>query len=82
MPLDLQSDTVQQHELALEDDNVADRDRLMTTLDDLNERYGRGTVLMASAGLAGEHRAAWSMRQERRTLGYTTSLADMAVARA
>jgi DNA polymerase V len=81
MLLELQSDAVQQRELALEDDNVADRVRLMTTLDDLNQRYGRGTVLMASAGLAGNRRA-WSMKQERRTPGYTTCWADMAVARA
>ena len=53
----------------------------MTALDDLNLRYGRGTVLMASAGLAGNRRS-WSMKQERRTPGYTTCLADMAVARA
>lgn len=81
MLLELQSDAVQQQELALEDDNVADRGRLMTILDDLNQRYGRGTVLMASAGLAGNRRA-WSMKQERRTPGYTTCWEDMAVARA
>jgi len=55
--------------------------RLMTTLDGLNMRYGRGTVLMASAGLAGDKRA-WSMKQERRTPGYTTCWADMPVVRA
>jgi DNA polymerase V len=81
MLLELQPDTVQQQELALEDDDVVDRGRLMTTLDGLNQRYGRGTVLMASAGLAGNRRA-WSMKQERRTPGYTTCLADIAVARA
>jgi len=81
MLLELQSDAVQQQELALEDDNVVDRGRLMTTLDGLNQRYGRGTVLMASAGLAGNRRA-WSMKQERRTPGYTTCWEDMAVARA
>jgi len=82
MLLELQSDTVQQQqELALEDDNVADRGRLMTALDTLNERYGKGTLHMASAGLAGDRRA-WSMKQERRTPGYTTCLADMAVAKA
>lgn len=81
MLLELQSDAVQQQELALEDDYVADRGRLMTTLDDLNQRYGRGTVLMGSAGLAGNRRA-WSMKQERRTPGYTTCWEDMAVARA
>lgn len=48
-----------------------DRGRLMTALDGLNHRYGRGTVLKASAGLAGDKRA-WSMKQERRTPGYTT----------
>ena len=59
---------------------MADSGQLMTALDNLNERYGRGTVLMASAGLAGARRV-WSMKQERRTPGYTTCLADMAVAR-
>ena len=82
MLLELQSDSgQQQQELALEDDNVADRGRLMTALDTLNERYGKGTLQMASAGLAGNRRA-WSMKQERRTPGYTTCLTDMAVARA
>ena len=79
--LDLQSDTVQQGELDLQDDDAPDRTRLMATLDGLNQRYGRGTVLMASAGLAGDRRA-WTMKQERKTPGYTTSWADMAVARA
>ena len=81
MLLDLQPDTEQQGELALEGDDEPDRGRLMTTLDGLNLRYGRGTVLMASAGLAGDKRA-WAMRQERRTQGYTTCWADMPVVRA
>jgi DNA polymerase V len=81
MLLDLQPDTVQQGELDLQDDDVPDRRGLMTTLDDLNQRYGRGTVLMASSGLAGDRRA-WAMKQERRTPGYTTCWADMPVVRA
>lgn len=81
MLLDLQPDTVQQGELELEGDDEPDRGRLMTTLDGLNLRYGRGTVLMASAGLAGDQRA-WAMKQERRTPGYTTCWADMPVVRA
>lgn len=81
MLLDLQPDTVLQGELALEGDDEPDRGRLMTTLDGLNLRYGRGTVLMASAGLAGDKRA-WSMKQERRTPGYTTCWVDMPVVRA
>ena len=81
MLLELQSDSVQQQELALEDDSVVDRGNLMATLDGLNLRYGRGTVSMASAGLAGDRRA-WSMKQERRTPAYTTDWNDLAVARA
>ncbi len=81
MLLDLQPDTVRQGELDLEDDDAKDRGRLMATLDTLTHRYGRDTVLMASAGLAGDRRA-WSMKQERRTPGYTTCWEDMPVARA
>ncbi|WP_210546749.1 Y-family DNA polymerase [Rhodoferax sp. PAMC 29310] len=81
MLLGLQPDTVQQGELALEEDEEEDRGRLMTTLDGLNLRYGRGTVLLASAGLASDNRV-WAMKQERRTPGYTTCWADMPVARA
>ena len=81
MLLELQSDSVQQAELVLEDDDVVDRGNLMATLDGLNLRYGRGTVSMASAGLAGDRRT-WSMKQERRTPAYTTDWNDLAVARA
>ena len=81
MLLELQSDSVLQQELALEDDCVVDRGNLMVTLDGLNLRYGRGTVSMASAGLARDRRA-WSMKQESRTPAYTTDWNDLAVARA
>jgi DNA polymerase V len=81
MLLELQSDSMQQHELDLEDDNVEDRGKLMSALDGLNQRYGKGTVLMASAGADGPRRA-WSMKQERRTPGYTTRWEDIPVARA
>jgi DNA polymerase V len=83
MLLELRPDSQQQAELALEDDEGQDleRGRLMTSLDELNGRFGRGTVLMGSAGLAGEKRA-WSMKQERRTPAYTTCWEDMPVARA
>ena len=47
----------------------------------LNQRYGRGTVFVASAGLAGDRRS-WTMKQKRRTQGYTTCCADLPVARA
>jgi DNA polymerase V len=81
MLLELQPDSMQQHELDLEDDNAEDRGELMSALDGLNQRYGKGTVLMASAGADGPRRV-WSMKQERRTPGYTTRWEDMPVARA
>ncbi len=83
MLLDIRPDSIQQHELDLEqasDDSVG-RTRLMTALDGLTLRFGRGAVTIASAGLDGDRRA-WSMKQERRTPAYTTRLEDMAVARA
>ena len=81
MLLELQPDSIQQIELDLEDDSFEDRGKLMSALDGLNQRYGKGTVLMASAGADG-HRRVWSMKQERRTPGYTTRWEDMPVARA
>ena len=81
MLLDLQSHSVCQSELDLENDEQPDHSKLMTTLDGLNQRFGKGTVLMASAGLAGERRA-WVMKQERRTPAYTTCWEDLAVVRA
>ncbi|HNV58850.1 MAG TPA: Y-family DNA polymerase [Rhodoferax sp.] len=81
MLLDLQPLTQQQGELDLEDDRCEDRTKLMGALDSLNQRFGRGTVLMASAGLAGDRRQ-WSMKQERRTPGYTTRWADIPLVRA
>ena len=72
MLLDLRPASQQQHELDLEDDQQAgNRGRLMQALDGVNLRYGRGALLLASAGTKGDHRA-WSMKQERRTPGYTT----------
>jgi DNA polymerase V len=79
--VDLQPDSVQQQELDLEDDCESDKTRLMSALDTINQRYGKGTMKIASAGLDGDRRV-WSMRQERRTPGYTTCVADMPVARA
>ena len=85
MLLDLQPDCVVQGELDLEDndsyDDLAGKVRLMSALDTINKRYGRGTMKMASAGLDGERRV-WSMRQERRTPAYTTNWVDIPIARA
>lgn len=53
----------------------------MFTLDLLNRRHGKRAVHITSAGLD-ENQLMWSMKQERRTPGYTTRLEDMPVARA
>ncbi|MBB1075779.1 Y-family DNA polymerase [Rhodoferax sp. 4810] len=81
MLLDLQSDQIQQGELDWDDETGKDRGRLMASLDTLNQRFGRGTVKMASAGLQGDKRV-WSMKQERRTPAYTTCWADIPTAKA
>jgi len=82
MLLDLAPSTLLQDELDLDEGQGGrDRSRLMSALDALNARYGKGTVQMASAGVASAPKE-WTMRQERRTPHYTTSWADMPVARA
>lgn len=82
MLLSLQDVGVQQSELALEDDEFTSRDAespgLMQMLDSVNKRYGRGSVLMASTGLAGKDRGR-SMRQNCKTPGYTTDWNDLAL---
>ena len=89
MLLELQDDTVHQGELALEGDHegeragerACERTVLMGTLDKLNDRYGRGTLMVASEGLKGVKRQ-WSMRQQLRTPHYTTNWNEMPVAKA
>ena len=83
--LELNDASVDQGELALEDDAAwlreAEGPRLMQALDAVNKRYGRGSLLLASAGLAGDRRI-WGMKQERMTPGYTTCWAEMPIVRA
>ncbi|MCZ8227705.1 MAG: DUF4113 domain-containing protein, partial [Burkholderiaceae bacterium] len=80
MLLDLQDRSIEQGELDLEPESAA-RGDLMGALDRLNERFGRGTVLLASAGLEGKERT-WSMKQNLLTPQYTTRWEDMPVAKA
>ena len=80
MLLDLQDGSVEQRELDLEDEPHA-RGHLMGTLDRLNDRYGRGTVLLPSAGLEGRQRS-WAMRQNLLTPQYTTRWDHLPVAKA
>ena len=75
MLLDLQDSGIEQCELDLDAPGV-DPSELMTTVDALNARYGRGAVKLASAGLAGDARV-WAMRQELKTPDYTTRWEDL-----
>ncbi len=82
MLLDLSSTANEQLELALDADSQADT-RVGSVIDKINDRFGRGTVLLAGAGT--KHQAQkpdWEMKQERRTQAYTTSWADLPIARA
>jgi DNA polymerase V len=85
MLLDLAPDTQLQSELIFGEpctDSPSDgRERLMSAMDLLNERFGRSTVHVASTGL--DHRTRqWAMKQERRTPAYTTRWEEVAVVRA
>ena len=86
MLMDLSDEGVEQGELSLDDERLeqakpAHCAQLMQTLDRLNQRYGRGTLSVASSGITTRHKI-WSMRQERRTPAYTTNWADIPIARA
>lgn len=80
MLMDLIHGVAEQVELDLEPAEARDRSKLMKAMDDLNTRYGRGTVHVGSASrqrAPGE----WSMRQERLSPQYTTKWSDMPIAR-
>lgn len=80
MLLDLQPDDLCQGELSL-DEPGGDQTQLMTAVDAINQRYGRGAIGIASAGPAGATKH-WQMRQERKTPAYTTNWAELPIVRA
>lgn len=78
MLLDLMPDTVFQGELDFDGREPSDRSDLMATLDAINDRFGRGTIHIGSAGTGGTQ-CGWTMRQERLTPQYTTKWSDLPV---
>lgn len=66
------------------DASEPNRAQLMGAIDGLNDRYGRGTVAVASAGLPGKSgdKRRFAMRQDLRTPNYTTNWHDLPTARA
>lgn len=83
MLLDLVSDTYVQSELDWDAPacGLGDRAKLMEAMDQVNDRYGKRTVLLGSSGLT-QGADTWGMRQVRRTPCYTTIWHDVPVARA
>lgn len=61
--------------------SARDKTRLMAAVDMVNRRFGRGSLILASAGLEGSQRP-WSMKQERRTPNYTTDWNEVPIVRA
>ena len=47
--------------------------KLMATLDELNQRFGRDTLRVASAGVA----KTWEMRSQEQSLYFTTQWQDL-----
>ena len=58
------------------DTNKSKAADLMRTLDGINQRFGRGTIQLGSAGTIHQHKD-WEMRQQHRSPQYTTSWCDI-----
>lgn len=80
MLLELQGCDVHQCELDLEPEPGRDRSQLMTALDAINGRFGKGTLHVGATG-ATEQQRDWGMRQERRTPRYTTCWDEIPIVR-
>ena len=78
MLMDLQP--ARREQLTLDFDEVMpeNRVRLMTAMDQLNQRFGRGTLKLGSAG-APKAMKVWAMRQDQLSSGFTTDWEGLAV---
>lgn len=81
MLLDIMPATVRQGELDFGDAASPGKANLMAALEALNQRFGRSTVGIASAGLPKSNRI-WTMKQERLSRHYTTSWTGLPIVRA
>jgi DNA polymerase V len=71
MLMDLQPTTREQLTLDFDEVMPENRVRLMDAMDQVNQRYGHGTLKLASGG-APRARKLWAMKQERISSGFTT----------
>lgn len=79
--LDITGPDVVQRELPLDEAPCRDQSKLMSAVDALNSRFGKGTVHVASTGQQQPDKS-WDMRQERRTPRYTTEISEIPLVRA
>lgn len=79
MLLNLQPQSNEQLSLGFDFEAPRNRPKLMSTLDEINQKWGRGTLRLASAGSPIKQRQ-WDMKQERRTPAYTTDWNSLIVA--
>ena len=75
--IDLSSSSIQQTELNFSSSMSDKADQLMQTIDKLNDRYGRGTIIYGSAGIS---KKGWAMNQQRKTPSYTAKIKDIPIA--
>ncbi len=75
--MDLSSSSIQQAELNFNTSMSDKTDQLMQTIDRLNDKYGRGTIIYGSAGIG---KKGWAMNQQRKTPGYTAVVKDIPIA--
>ena len=62
------------------EEHTAERKRLMQALDTVNQRFGRGTLKLASSGFEDSPNASWRMKQDKRSPHYTTCWEDIPIA--
>lgn len=79
--LDITGTDAVQAELQFEEALGRDQGRLMSAVDRINSRFGKGTVHVASTGQQKPDKI-WEMRQERRTPRYTTEISEIPLVRA
>ena len=78
MLMDLQPAAREQLTLDFDEVMPENRVRLMDAMDQVNQRYGRGTLKLASAG-APRASKLWVMKQERISSGFTTDWYGLAI---
>lgn len=71
MLMDLQPATREQLTLDFDEIVPENRTRLMGAMDQINQRHGRGSLKLASAGM-GQRVQIWHMKQNFKTSAYTT----------